>query len=165
MPYPQKTLEERATYLTLIGLFLSLFIGFLLHKRRTHEELNLRPFDFTLLGFATFRLGRLAAYDKVSEPLRRPFTKTEPDPSGAGDTVTPKGVGIRRALGELLSCPICSGTWIAAALVYGLGLMPGPTRAFLAIMSAIGVAELLNATTEALQWTGEAERKQAGSEN
>ena len=163
MPSKQKTREERATYLTLIGLFFSLFTGFLLHKRRHNEELNLRPFDFTLLGFATYRLGRLAAFDKVSEPLRQPFTKTEPDPSGAGETVAPKGAGARRALGELLSCPICSGTWIAAMLVYGLGLAPGPTRAFLAIMSAIGVAELLNAATEALQWTGEAERKQAGS--
>jgi hypothetical protein len=159
----KKALEERATYLTLMGLFLSFFTGFLLHKRRSHEDLNLRPFDFTLLGFATYRLGRLAAYDKVSEPLRRPFTKTEPDPSGAGETVVPKGVGARRALGELLSCPICSGTWIAAALVYGLGIAPGPTRVFVAIMSAIGVAELLNAATEALQWTGEAGRKQAGS--
>ena len=81
----------------------------------------------------------------------------------AGELPQAGEVGARRALGELLSCPICSGTWIAAALVYGLGIVPGPTRAFLAIMSAIGVAELLNAATEALQWTGEAERKQAGS--
>jgi hypothetical protein len=77
--------------------------------------------------------------------------------------VVPKGFGARRALGELISCPICAGTWMAALLVYGLGFAPRATRAFLAIMSSIGIAELLHAATEALQWTGEAERKEAGS--
>jgi hypothetical protein len=156
-------LEERATYLTLIGLFLSLFTAFLLRGKQTHKHLKLRPFDLALLGIATYRLGRLAAFDKVTEPLRRPFTATKPDPSGAGETVVPRGFGVRRALGELISCPICAGTWIAALLVYGLGFAPRATRAFLAIMSSIGIAELLNAATEALQWTGEAERKEVGS--
>jgi hypothetical protein len=32
-------------------------------------------------------------------------------------------------------------------------------------MSAIGVGELLNAATEALEWTGQAERIQAGSKS
>lgn len=160
-----KALEQRVAYLTLTGLFLSLFAAFSLHKQRKGEALPLRPFDLALLGFATYRLGRLAAYDKVTEPLRRPFTETKPDPTGAGKTVVPKGAGARRALGELISCPICAGTWISATLVYGLGLIPNPTRIFLAIMSTIGLAELLNAATEALQWTGQAERKQAGSDH
>lgn len=30
-------------------------------------------------------------------------------------------------------------------------------------MSSVGVAELLNAATEFMQWTGQAERKEAGS--
>lgn len=165
MPTEKKKIEERMTYLALSSLFLSLFTTFWLYKHKRGEALNLRPFDLTMLGFATYRLGRLAAYDKITEPLRRPFTETTPDSSGAGETVAPRGVGAQRALGELLSCPICSGTWIAAALVYGLNMLPGPTRALLAIMSAIGIAEFLNAATEALQWTGEAERKEAGADH
>jgi hypothetical protein len=161
----KKSAAERATYLALLTFFLSLFAGFLWYKRRNGQAITLRPFDLALLGFATYRLGRLASYDKVTEPLRRPFTRTQPDPSGAGDTVAPKGVGAQRALGELLSCPICSGTWIAAVLVYSLNLAPGPTYAFLSMMSAIGIAELLNAITEALQWTGEAERREAGAKS
>lgn len=165
MPLLPKLTEERVTYIALLSLFLSLFAGFSWYKKHRRQPITLQPFDLALLGFATYRLGRLAAYDKVTEPLRRPFTRTQPDPSGAGDTVAPRGRGVQRALGELLSCPICTGTWIAAGLVYGLNLIPEATRAFLGIMSAIGIAELLNAATEALQWTGVAERREAGAKS
>lgn len=165
MPPLPKLTEERATYIALLSLFLSLFAGFSWYKSRRRQPIALQPFDLALLGFATYRLGWLATYDKVTEPLRRPFTRTQPDPSGAGDTVAPRGKGVQRALGELLSCPICTGTWIAAGLVYGLNLIPDATRGFLGIMSAIGIAELLNAATEALQWTGVAERREAGAKS
>ncbi len=100
-----------------------------------------------MLILVTFRLGRLVSFDKVTEPLRQPFTETVEDSSGVGKTVIPVGSGMRHALGELLSCPICAGTWIAAALVYGLGLVPQLTRALLTIMAAVGGAELINAAT------------------
>jgi len=63
---------------------------------------------------------------------------------------------VRRALGELVSCPTCIGTWIAAGSVYGLRLAPAQTRAFLAFMAAGGVAELLDYATEALDKGGRA---------
>jgi hypothetical protein len=155
--------EKRATYLTLIGLFLGLFAAFSTRERQTGDDLELRPLDLTLLGLATYRAGRLAAYDKVTEPLREPFTETQPDDSGAGQTVVAQGTGVRRALGELVSCPTCVGTWVAAGLVYGLRIAPGPTRLFLGIMGATGLAELLDGASEALSWTGRAARKRAGS--
>jgi hypothetical protein len=150
-------------YLTLMSLFVSLFLVFVQRAKHQRVAFSLRPFDLALLGLATYRLGRLAAFDKVTEPLRLPLTATVLDASGTGETVVPRGAGVRRALGELLACPICVGTWIAALLVYGLALAPGITHVFLSMMSAIGVAEVLNAATEALQWTGEAARKQAGA--
>ncbi|HBY98947.1 MAG: DUF1360 domain-containing protein [Ardenticatenaceae bacterium] len=155
--------ERRATYTTLSAIFLAIFGAFTLRLRREREDLQLQPLDLVQLGFATYRLGRLTAYDKVAETYRAPFTETIQDQTGAGKTVVPEGMGVQRALGELVSCPICAGTWIAAALVYGLNLAPRPTRTFLAVMSSVGVAELLNAATEFMQWTGQAERKEAGS--
>ena len=107
----------------------------------------------------------MAALDKVFEPLRIFFTETKEDETGAGKTVEPKGQGVQRSLGELISCPICAGTWISAALVYGLHLLPNPTRLFLWITSSIGGAELLNAMTEALSWAGQKARKEAGNGN
>jgi Protein of unknown function (DUF1360) len=158
------TIERRATYAGLTGLFLSLLTAFALREQKEHTELELHPFDLALLGLATLRLGRLVAYDKVLETFRLPVAETKPDDSGAGETVEPKGWGVQRAFGEMISCPICIGTWIAAALVYGLSIAPRPTRALMAIMSAVGIAEVLNGAIEALEWTGQEAREQAGAE-
>ena len=49
--------------------------------------------------------------------------------------------------------------WVAAGLVYGLHLLPRPTRLFLAIMSTTGVAELCYSLTEALDWNARAARR------
>ncbi|HEX2914567.1 MAG TPA: DUF1360 domain-containing protein [Chloroflexia bacterium] len=152
--------ERRATYITLISLFTSALAVFSLTKGK---KFNLRPFDLALLGLSTFRLGHLVAFDKVTEPIRKPFTETKDDPKGAGKIVVSKGSGARKALGELLSCPICAGTWIAAGLVYGLHIIPGPTRVVLAIMSSVGLAEWLNSASEAMKWTGQARRQEAAS--
>jgi hypothetical protein len=166
MPMPRDAKdrrEQRATYLTLIGLFFSLFAAFSRRERERGDDPRLRPFDFALLGLATYRAGRLAAYDKVTEPLRAPFTETKEDESGAGETVEAKGTGFRKALGELLSCPTCAGTWAAALLVFGLRLAPRFTRLLLTILGATGIAELLDAGAEALTWTSQTARKEAGS--
>ncbi len=154
----------QATKLTLASLFVARFVGFISRKHGPSDIVRLRPLDFGLLGLATFRLGRMLAYDKVAEPLREPFTRTTVDSYGAAQTVEPAGRGMRRALGELLACPICVGTWIAAGLVYGMHLLPGPTRLFMTIMGTIGLGEVLNALTEALQWTGEEARARVGLE-
>ncbi len=157
--------QRRTTYTALSGTFFAIFTIFSWIQGRKGKQFELKPYDLTLVGLASYRLGRLVAYDKVAEPYRRPFCETVPDPTGAGDTVMPKGEGWRRAIGELISCPICAGTWIAAGLVYGLNLLPGPTRLLLAIMSSIGVGELFNSLTEALCWSGQASREMAGTES
>lgn len=159
--------ESRATKLALITVFLGGFAAFVSHApyRQKHaHRLDLPPADLFLLATSTLRLGRLAAYDRVFEPIRAPFAETRPDDYGASQTTAPKGHGARRSLGELLSCPICAGTWIAAGLVYSLHLFPGPTRLFMTIMSTIGLGEMLNALTEYLTWQGEVARKHVGED-
>jgi hypothetical protein len=166
IPSDEQERKEYAAKMSLIGIFLAIFVAFASRRpftRKYQSELKLGPFDIALLGVSTFRLGRLAAFDTVAEPIRRPFTRTVRDESGAGETVEPRGTGIQRAIGELISCPICAGTWIAAALVYGLHLLPGPTRVFMTIMGSIGFAEMLNALTEALSWISQAARRLAGN--
>jgi hypothetical protein len=99
----------------------------------------------------------------VTEPLRDPVTKTVPDEYDAGENVVAEGTGVRKAIGELVSCPICVGTWVASGLVYGLRVAPGPTRLVAAILGVSGLAEMFNEATEALSWSGQAARKQSGS--
>lgn len=138
--------EEGGTYLTLLGIFLSVFAIFAARTRKGYE---IKPFDLALLALATYRAGRLTAYDKVTEPLRTPFTRTEKDDSGE-EHVVAKGTGIQRALGELISCPTCVGTWIAAGLIYIRTLIPGPTNLLVSVLAATGAAELLDNLASAL---------------
>lgn len=154
--------RRRATYTTLSGIFMALFAMFYKREQARDDDVNLKPFDLGLLALATYRTSRMVAYDKIASAYREPFTETEPDKTGAGATTVPQGTGVRRALGELITCPVCNGTWIAALLVYGLRIAPRPTRIFLAIMGTAGANELLDAAGEALEWTGQARRIECG---
>ena len=153
--------QEEATYLTLIGVFLAVFAAFSKRDQDRRAEVKLTGLDLTMLGLSTFRVGHLISYDQVTQPLREPFTETEPDSYGTSEDTVPEGTGARKAIGSLIACPTCNGTWAAAFMVYGLRVAPLPTRLFLAIMSAVGLAEMFNSANEALSWTGSAERKRA----
>ncbi len=157
------TASRRATYAALSGIFVAAFAILAGRKPAPNADQELSPFDVIQLGFATYRLGRMVAYDQVFETYRLPFAETVPDGSGAGLTVVPRGEGVQQALGELISCPICIGTWIAAALVFGLKFVPGPARTLLNITSSVGIAEFLNSANEALEWTAQSNRECAGS--
>ena len=157
--------QEAATKVGFTIAFLLVFAVFIiLAARLIPVRLNTSPsvFDFVLLAFATVRLGRMVAYDRVMEPFRAPFTITIPDKSGAGKTVVARGTGIRCSIGQLISCPICVGTWIAAILVYALYTFPGPARVFIIISASIGLAEMLNGLIEAFSWSGHLARTKAG---
>ena len=136
--------KKRATYLSLMGSFAGLFAATARQSGRHGSGLELSALDIALLGIATYRAGRLIAFDQVTEPLRAPVTEE------AGGGVQSEGSGVQAAIGEMLSCPTCIGTWIAASLVLGLRVAPAPTRTFLAFMSASGLAELLDYVSEAL---------------
>jgi Protein of unknown function (DUF1360) len=155
--------RERLAYVTLVSIFMGLLGIFVSRERNVREEFDPHPRDIALIALATFRAGRVAAYERVTEPLRAAVTETVPDEYDAGENVVAEGTGVRKAIGELVSCPICIGTWVASGLVYGLRTAPGPTRLVAAILGVSGLAEMLNAATEALSWTGQAARKQSGS--
>ncbi len=141
----------------------ALFTGWMLFFGPGLDLFKLSAFDLVLLGFSTYRLGRLIAYDRVMEPFRQFYTNTVPDSTGAGESVDPKGEGFQQAMGQLICCPICAGTWVAALLTYALYLFPGPTHVFLMMTAAIGVAEILGAMTEAMSWAGQYARTMSGA--
>jgi hypothetical protein len=151
----------------LIAIFLggfALFIGYMLLYGPGLAAFQLSWLELVLLVFATYRLGHLISYDRVMEPIRQFFTVTLPDPTGAGDTVEPKGEGFQQVLGQWFCCPICTGTWVAAGLVYALYLFPDVTRVFLTMTAVIGAAEILNSAAEAWSWTGQLARTRAGEQ-
>ena len=155
--------RERLTYMSLVGLFLGILGIFVSRERDRRRDFELRPRDLALLGLATFRGARMIAYDRVTEPFREPVTETVPDEFDAGENVVAEGTGVRKAFGELVSCPTCVGTWLAAALIYGMHLAPGPTRLFAAILGVSGLSEVIGEGVEALTWTAQAARKRSGT--
>ena len=163
MTRPNPEQRERLAYVTLVGLFLGMLGVFVSRERKERHVFDPHPRDILLIALATFRAGRVTAFERVTEPFRDPVTETVPDAYEAGEYVIAEGTGVRKAIGELVSCPICVGTWVASALVYGLRVAPGPTRLVAAILGVSGLAEMLNAVTETLSWGAQAARKQAGS--
>lgn len=154
--------NTKTGYAFLTGIFnlaLALFCW-----RKRPERISLR--DWALLVLATFRMSRLVAYDTVMQAYRAPLVEVVPHDSGAGDTTQARRdtTGIKRALGELISCPICNGTWIAAALVYGLCVKPTYTRTLMTVMSAVGASEIMQAGFELVQWQGELARHKTGEQ-
>ncbi len=166
---PEPNRPDHSEYLAkviLTGIFLAglaLFVSWRLSTGQGLDAFHMTVSDLVLLVFATLRMGRMLAYDLIMEPLRAPFTETLPDGTGAGDSVEAKGRGLRRALGQLISCPICAGTWSAGLLVLGMYAFPGPMRILITILGAIGAAEVLNAAIEGFSWSGQLARARTGA--
>ena len=71
------------------------------------------PLDFAILALASFKAARTLAHDRVSAPMRAPFVEGEAD---AEDEVPIRSGGMQQAIGELVTCTRCVGTWAAAGL-------------------------------------------------
>lgn len=88
--------------------------------------------DLVTLGLATFSLTRVLTEQKVESWLRRPFV----DESADGGR-RPRGEGMRYAIGELLSCTRCTGSWIGLGLV-GLRLRSPRAGRLAATVGTVG---------------------------
>lgn len=69
--------------------------------------------DLTVLGLATFKAARTIARDEVTSFMREPFVEGQAK-EGAEDPV--ESGDLRQAIGELVTCSRCIGTWVAAGL-------------------------------------------------
>ena len=73
--------------------------------------------DFLVLCAGTFKGARALSRERIGSVLRQPFVESETR-EGAGVThEDPAGEGLQRALGELVTCTRCAGTWTAAGLL------------------------------------------------
>jgi hypothetical protein len=105
--------------------------------------------DLVLLGVGTFKLSRLLTSDAVTGVVRAPFVRFE----GMEGETTPKesarGTGMRRALGQLLLCPICTGFWVASLMTAGLVAVPRATRIAAGALTVSAVSDFLQSAHEA----------------
>ena len=143
----RKSREELPTrdYAALVAIFNGLLATSLLVRKCSREPLpeRIEPKDLALFAFATQKLSRVITKDKVTSAFRAPFTEVE-GKGGAGELEErAKGHGLRRAVGELLTCPFCLGTWIASGFIYGYIFSPRVTRTVGSIFAASGLADFL----------------------
>jgi Protein of unknown function (DUF1360) len=143
-------------YAAAIGIFNALFAAALLIARRSGRELPQRvdgP-DLLLVGVASHKVSRLISKDKVTSPLRAPFTEFEEEGGPGEFEEAARGSGARKAIGELLICPYCLGLWIVAAFSLGLLFAPRLTRFLAAVFSALTISDFLQIAYKAAEEKG-----------
>jgi hypothetical protein len=110
-----------------------------------HDRLpeRMRWSDFALLSIATHKLARIITKDWVTSPLRAPFVRYEKSLGGGEVAEKARGSGLRRAIGDLLTCNWCIAPWIAAALAGGFVLQPRVARFVATMFSAVAISDAL----------------------
>jgi Protein of unknown function (DUF1360) len=139
---PAEPRERLSPYLFLTGAYAAALGGFLWRFRnRLPEEFS--PRDLALIGVASHKTSRALAKDKVTTPLRAPFTEHE-GRAGPGELEeSPRGTGMRHTVGELLVCPFCLDQWVATGYVAGLVLAPRATRFVASVMATVAISDFL----------------------
>jgi hypothetical protein len=99
--------------------------------------------DFALLSIATHKLARIVTKDWVTSPLRAPFVRYQRSTGGGEVQEQARGTGLRRAIGDLLTCNWCIAPWIAAGLAAGLVVQPRATRFLASVFGAVAISDSL----------------------
>ena len=141
------------SYAATMAVFNALFGAALLLAKRKGRTLPERvdAADVVLFGTAAHKISRLVAKEKVTAPLRAPFTELEGKGGPAELEERSRGKGVRKVVGELLTCPFCLSLWIVAAFSIGLLFAPRLTRFLAAVFSAMAIADFLQLAYKAAE--------------
>ena len=150
--YGAKTREKKecdeqllAEYASLLGFYVAsvaVLTGMAMEQDRLPKRFGL--LDLALLGIATHKLSRIVAKDRITSILRAPFVNYIRS-AGAGEVEEePRGRGIQRGIGHLVSCPYCMAPWCATVLSFGLVFAPRVTRFFAGILGSVAISDFLH---------------------
>lgn len=143
-------------YLAFMSIFAALVSAALLVARRQRRELPaaVSPGELLLVGTASHKVSRLLAKDKVTSPLRAPFTELEGKGGPAELEESSRGTGLQKAVGELLICPYCLGLWVVAAFSIGLLFAPRVTRFLASLFAALTISDFFQIAYKAAEEKG-----------
>ena len=131
-------------YAALMGLYgAAVTAGAVTLRRRNRPLPDVRPVDIILVGVATHKVARRVTKDSVTSPLRAPFTRYEGVSGPAELQEQVRGEGLRKAVGELISCPFCISQWVATGFVFGLVAAPRATRWTASVFASLALADFL----------------------
>jgi len=111
----------------------------LARRRERDGSLAIPREELPLLALATFALADVVAKEKVSTWLREPFVHE----SAEHKAVAPEGTGMQHAIGELLTCTRCMGTWSALGLVGLRTASPTAGRVAINVLALTGANDVL----------------------
>jgi hypothetical protein len=111
---------EPVDYFKLNAAYGTLLVATVLATRDRTRSDPITTRELLPIGAATFALAKVVAREKIGTWLRDPFVEVE-----QGEP-RPRGQGLRRAVGELVTCTRCVGAWSALTVV-GLRMADPPT--------------------------------------
>jgi hypothetical protein len=103
--------------------------------------------DLVVLSAATFKAARTISRDDVASFIRAPFVEGE---AGHGEDLPVETGDMQQAIGELVTCSRCVGTWAAAGLATAQIVAPRTGRLLTWSLAAAGVNDFLQAAFAAL---------------
>jgi Protein of unknown function (DUF1360) len=138
----EQLLAEFAAMLVFFVSAVAVATGLAVEQKRFQRKFGL--LDLALLGVATHKLSRLIAKDRITGVVRAPFVNYIRS-AGEGEVEEePRGHGIQRGIGTLISCPYCMGPWCAMALGFGFIFAPRVARFFAGVLGAITISDFLH---------------------
>jgi len=103
--------------------------------------------DFAVLSAAAFKAARTLSDDEVTSFVRQPFVRGD---AHSGEGEEPVQGGIEQAIGELVTCSRCAGTWVAAGLAVTQVIAPRFGRLLTWSLGAAAANDFLQAGFTAL---------------
>jgi hypothetical protein len=103
--------------------------------------------DFVVLSAAAFKAARTLSHDEVTSFVREPFVKGH---AHSGEGEEPVQGGMEQAIGELVTCTRCVGTWTAAGLAATQIIAPRFGRLLTWSLGAAAANDFLQAGFSAL---------------
>ena len=135
-------------YAAIVGVFAAgLGVAGLLARALGRDPGQQRPTDLAIIGLATFKAARTLARDEVTSFLRDPFVEGEAHEGGEEPVETGD---FRQAIGELVTCTRCIGTWAAVGLTTTEVIAPRFGRLLTWTLAAAGANDILQAGFAAL---------------
>jgi hypothetical protein len=154
-PLPRRPTAQPpyGAYAAIMGAFAGgLGVAGLLSRAIGRDPQCQTPLDLVVLSAASFKAARTLSSDEVTSFLRTPFVEGEAH-SGEDETPVQTG-GLEQAIGELVTCSRCVGTWAAAGLAVTQILAPRFGRMLTWSLASAGINDFLQAGFAAL--TGKA---------
>jgi Protein of unknown function (DUF1360) len=136
------------SYAAIMGAFAGLLAtAGALGRLRDRDPQCQTALDFAVLSAASFKAAHTLSHDEVTSFLRQPFVRGQAHSGGE----EPVEGGMEQAIGELVTCSRCIGTWTAAALASTQIIAPRFGRLLTWSLGAAAANDFLQAGFSALR--------------